>query len=151
LRKEGSAAAPRSCSLVELLDLATVIKVSQAVSGEMVLEKLIDKLMRTAIEHAGAERGLLILPRGVEERIEAEATTSGDDIIVHLQTASVPAAVLPESVVRYVMRTHEGVILDDASSPTQFSADPYIVQHRARSVLCLPLIDQARLTGVLYL
>jgi PAS domain S-box-containing protein len=59
--------------------------------------------------------------------------------------------VLPESVVRYVMRTHEGVILDDASSPTQFSADPYIVQHRARSVLCLPLIDQARLTGVLYL
>jgi len=93
---------------VELLDLATVIKVSQAVSGEMVLEKLIDKLMRTAIEHAGAERGLLILPRGVEERIEAEATTSGDDIIVHLQNASVTAAVLPESVVRYVMRTHEG-------------------------------------------
>jgi len=153
LRKEGSAAGPTStiAAPVELLDLATVIKVSQAVSGEMVLEKLIDKLMRAAIEHAGAKRGLLILPRGVEERIEAEATTSRDDIIVHLQNASVTAAVLPESVVRYVMRTHEGVILDDASSPTQFSADPYIVQHRARSVLCLPLIDQARLTGVLYL
>jgi PAS domain S-box-containing protein len=153
LRKEGSAAGPTSTIVapVELLDLATVIKVSQAVSGEMVLEKLIDKLMRTAIEHAGAERGLLILARGVEERIEAEATTNGDDTIVHLQNASVTAAVLPESVVRYVMRTHEGVILDDASSPTQFSADPYIVQHRARSVLCLPLIDQARLTGVLYL
>jgi len=152
-RKEGSAAGPTSTIVapVELLDLATVIKVSQAVSGEMVLEKLIDKLMRAAIEHAGAKRGLLILPRGVEERIEAEATTSGDDIIVHLQNASVTAAVLPESVVRYVMRTHEGVILDDASSTTQFSADPYIVQHRARSVLCLPLIDQARLTGVLYL
>jgi PAS domain S-box-containing protein len=153
LRKEESAASPTSTIVapVELLDLATVIKVSQAVSGEMVLEKLIDRLMRTAIEHAGAERGLLILPRGVEERIEAEATTRGNDIIVHLQNASVTAAVLPESVVRYVMRTHEGVILDDASSPTQFSADPYIVQHRARSVLCLPLIDQARLTGVLYL
>ena len=64
---------------VEQLDLATVIKVSQAVSGEIVLEKLIDTLMRTAIEHAGAERGLLILPRGDEQRIEAEATTSGDD------------------------------------------------------------------------
>jgi PAS domain S-box-containing protein len=153
LRKEGSAAGPTSTIVapVELLDLATVIKVSQAVSGEMVLEKLIDKLMRAAIQHAGAKRGLLILPRGVEERIEAEATTSGDDIIVHLQNASVTPAVLPESVIRYVMRTHEGVILDDASSPTQFSADSYIVQHRARSVLCLPLIDQARLTGVLYL
>jgi hypothetical protein len=65
---------------VEHLDLATVIKVSQAVSGEIVLEKLIDTLMRTAIEHAGAERGLLILPRGDELRIEAEATTSGDTV-----------------------------------------------------------------------
>ena len=65
---------------VERLDLATVIKVSQAVSGEIVLEKLIDTLMRTAIEHAGAERGLLILPRGDELRIEAEATTSGDTV-----------------------------------------------------------------------
>ena len=61
---------------VEHLDLATVIKVSEAVSGEIVLEKLIDTLMRTAIEHAGAERGLLILPRGDDYRIEAEATTS---------------------------------------------------------------------------
>ena len=58
---------------VEHLDLATVIKVSEAVSGEIVLERLIDTLMRTAIEHAGAERGLLILPRGDDYRIEAEA------------------------------------------------------------------------------
>ena len=61
----------------ELLDLATVIKVSQAVSGEMVLEKLIERVMRAAIEHAGAERGLLILPRGDGLQIEAEATTIG--------------------------------------------------------------------------
>ena len=61
---------------VEHLDLVTVLKVSEAVSGEIVLEKLIDTLMRTAIEHAGAERGLLILPRGSELRIQAEATTA---------------------------------------------------------------------------
>ena len=60
------------------------MKVSQAVSGEIVLEKLIDTLMRTAIEQAGAERGLLILPRGAEQRIEAEATTSGDTVVVRL-------------------------------------------------------------------
>ena len=63
---------------VEHLDLATVIKVSQAVSGEIVLDKLIDTLMRTAIEQAGAERGLLILTRGAEQRIAAEANTAGD-------------------------------------------------------------------------
>jgi PAS domain S-box-containing protein len=128
-----------------------VIKVSQAVSGEMVLEKLIDTLMRRAIEHAGAERGLLILPRGVEERIEAEATTSGDEVIVHLPGVPVTAAALPESIVRYVMRTHESVILDDASAQNPFSEDPYLVQHRTRSILCLPLINQAKLIGVLYL
>jgi hypothetical protein len=74
------------------LDLATVIKVSEAVSGELVLEKLIDKLMRAAIEHAGAERGLLILPRGEDYRIEAEATTSRDTVNVVLRQADVTAA-----------------------------------------------------------
>jgi PAS domain S-box-containing protein len=136
---------------VEHLDLATVIKVSQAVSSETVQEKLIDTLMRTAIEHAGAERGLLILSRGVEQRIEAEATTSGDAVIVHLREASVTAAALPESIVHYVVRTQESVILDDACARNPFAADTYIVQHHARSILCLPLINQAKLIGVLYL
>jgi PAS domain S-box-containing protein len=135
---------------VEQLDLATVIKVSQAVSGEMVLERLIDTLMRTAIEHAGAERGLLILPRGDELRIAAEATTSGDTVSVGPREASVAAAALPESIVHYVVRTQESVILDDASAENPFSADTYLRQHHARSILCLPLINQAKL-GVLYL
>ena len=136
---------------VEHLDLATIIKVSQAVSGEIVLEKLLDTLMRTAIEHAGAERGVLILPRGGEQRIEAEATTSGDSVIVRLRDASVAAAALPESIAHYVVRTQESVMLDDASAQNPFSADPYIRQHHARSILCLPLINQAKLIGVLYL
>ena len=73
---------------VEHLELATVIKVSEAVSGEIVLEKLIDTLMRTAIEHAGAERGLLILPRGEDYRIEAEVTTGSDGVRVDLRQAT---------------------------------------------------------------
>jgi PAS domain S-box-containing protein len=135
----------------ELLDLATVIKVSQAVSGEMVLEKLIDRVMRAAIEHAGAERGLLILPRGDELQIVAEVITNGSDVSVHQRNASVTAAVLPESLVRYVVRTGEDVILGDAAAANQFSTDAYIVQHSARSIVCLPLVNQARLNGVLYL
>ena len=130
----------------EVLDLATVIKVSQAVAGEMVLEKLIERIMRVGIEHAGAERGLLIFPRGDELQIVAEATTSGNDITVHQRDASATAAVLPESVVRYVMRTREDVILDDATAANPFSADAYIVQHSVRSIVCLPLLNQARRT-----
>jgi PAS domain S-box-containing protein len=136
---------------VEQLDLATVIKVSQAVSSEIVPEKVIDTVMRAAIEHAGAERGLLILPRGIEQQIEAEATTSGDTIIVCLREASLAAAALPESIVHYVVRTRESVILDDALARNPFSADAYIAQHHARSILCLPLINQSKLIGVLYL
>jgi PAS domain S-box-containing protein len=135
----------------EYLDLATVIKVSEAVSGEIILEKLIDTLMRKAIEHAGAERGLLIVPRGIEHRIESEATTSGDDVIVHLGEASVTEAAVPVSIVHHVVRTLENVILDDASAENSFSADPYIRQHHSRSILCLPLINQAKLIGLLYL
>jgi PAS domain S-box-containing protein len=136
---------------VEHLDLATVLKVSQAVSGEIVLEKLLDTLMRTAIEHAGAQRGLLIAPRGTEQRIAAEATTRGDTVFVLLRDEPMAAAALPESIVHYVVRTREAVILDDASAETPFAADAYLHQHQARSILCLPLINQSRLIGVLYL
>jgi PAS domain S-box-containing protein len=136
---------------VEHLDLATVIKVSQAVSGEMVLEKLIDTLMRAAIEHAGAERGLLILSREAEQRIAADATTSGNTVVVHVLDERVSPDVLPESVLHYVMRTQESVILDDASAQNAFSMDPYIGGHHARSVLCLPLSNRGKLIGVLYL
>src|SRR5262249_57858570 len=67
---------------VEQLDIATVIQISQALSGEVVLEKLIDRLMRAAIEHAGAERGLLICPQSEELLIYAEATAQGADVAV---------------------------------------------------------------------
>jgi PAS domain S-box-containing protein len=153
LREQESVPGPTSTigAPVGHLDLDTVIKVSQAVSGEIVREKLIDTLVRTAIVHAGAERGLLILPRGVELRTEAEAITSGETIIVRLQEPSLAAAAMPESIVHYVVRTLESVILDDASAQHPFSTDTYIRQHHVRSILCLPLVSQAKLIGLLYL
>ena len=122
LREEEPAAGPTSTIVapVEHLDLATVIKVSQAVSGEIVLEKLIDTLMRTAIEHAGAERGLLILPRGDEHRIEAEATTSGDDHRPAARAARGRRCCQSRSSIMS-LRTQESVILDDASAQDPFS------------------------------
>ena len=136
---------------VEHLDLAAAIKVSQAVTGEIVLERLIDMLMRTAVEQAGAERGLLICPRGVEQRIEAEATTSGDSVTVQLRDEQAGAAVLPESMLHYVLRTGETVVLDDAAAQSAFGEDPYIRERQTRSILCLPLINQGKLNGVVYL
>jgi PAS domain S-box-containing protein len=136
---------------VEQLDLRTVMKISQAVSGEIVLEKLIETLMLIAVEHAGAERGLLILRRGEEHRIEAEARTEHGGVEVQMRRAAVTLAELPESLLRYVIRTQQSVILDDASSQSLFSEDPYVLQKRPRSVLCLPLVKQTKPVGALYL
>jgi PAS domain S-box-containing protein len=136
---------------VEQLDLATVIKVSQAVSSEMVLEKLIDSLMRAALEHAGAARALLISPRHSELQIEAEATTAEGDVLVTLGIDTGIAAAMPESLIRYIMRTRESVILKDAASQNPFSADPYIAQRRPRSTLTLPLINRGKLISILHL
>src|SRR5262249_53082762 len=136
---------------LEQLDLATVIKVSQAVSGEVVLERCHETLMRTAMEHAGAERALLMLSRGAEPRIAAEAITRSDTVFVHLSDEPATVSVLPETVLEYVLHTRESVILDDAAVVNPFSSDPYIRQRHARSVLCLPVSNQARLIGVLYL
>jgi len=107
--------------------------------------------MHTAMEQAGAERALLILSRGQEPRIEAEATTSGDTVTVRLIDEAVTERVLPDSVLHYVLRTREIVILDDAAAQSPFGVDPYICQRHARSILCLPLLNQAKLIGVLYL
>ena len=153
LRKEASVPAPASTigAPVEHLDLATVIKVSQTISGEIVLSKLINKLMRIALEQAGAERGLLILTRGNEQRIEAEANSERDEVTVHFRRSLVTPSELPESLSRYVIRTLESVTLGDASAENLFSQDEYIRRKHPRSVFCLPLIKQGKLVGVLYL
>jgi len=136
---------------MEHLDLATVINVSQTVSGEMVLEKLLDTLMRTAVRYAGAERALLILLQNAEQRIAAEATTATNTVMIRLRDEPVTGSLLPETVLRHVLQSRESVILDDAAILNPFSADPYIVERRARSMFCLPLMNQAKLIGVLYL
>src|SRR5579871_2062282 len=153
IRSEGalSSATATINTTVERLDLATVLKVSEAVSGEIVLEKLVDTVLRTAIEHAGAERGLLILPRGEGFWIEAEVITIGDQVRVDLRQASLTATDLPLSVFRYAQRTRESVLLHEACRQGSFSADDYIRERHARSVLCLPILKQSRLLGMLYL
>jgi PAS domain S-box-containing protein len=148
---EGQPATATIGSAVQELDMASVIKAAQAVSGEIVLGELIKTLLRIAVEHAGADRGLLILSPGDEPRIAAEAATGRGQVEVTLRDTTASPAELPESVLHYLIRTRESVILDDALAQNPFSADEYIRQKHARSVLCLPLVKQSKLIGVLYL
>jgi len=151
LRRAEPTSATRIETNFDQLDLGTVIKISQAISGEIVLERLVQTLMVIAVEHAGAEHGLLILPHGQEHQIAAEARTGRDEVQVQLRQAAVTPSNLPDSLLRYVIGTQESVILDDASVPNLFSEDEYIRRQRPSSILCLALVKQTKLMGVLYL
>src|SRR5580693_1771540 len=124
---------------------------SQALSSEIVLPRLIEKLLRIGVEHAGAGRGLLILFRGGEPRIEAEATTGPAGVEVAVRQTTVAPSDLPHSVLHHVMGTQERVLLDDASTDDLYSKDEYVRQKRSKSILCLPIVKQAKLAGALYL
>jgi predicted ATPase/signal transduction histidine kinase len=153
LREESSASAPSATlsAPVEQLDVGTVVKASQAVSSEIELAKLIETLMRVSLEHAGAERGLLILFADNEPWIAAEARTGASNIEVTLRNSALTSTDLSESVLHTAMRTQDSVILDDASAQMPFSTDGYVRDKHARSVLCLPLVKQGKLVGALYL
>jgi PAS domain S-box-containing protein len=133
----------------QALDVAAVVKASQALSGEMLLPRLIERLMTIALQNAGAARGLLILPQENDYRVEAEARADGEQIVLQFGAAAGPA--VPESIIRYVIRTRECVILDDAARANLFAEDPYFSLKRQRSILCLPLLRQGVLVGLLYL
>ena len=136
---------------VQQLDVAAAVKASQAVSGEIELRKLIETLMTIALENAGADRGLLIVPEGSNARVEVEAQAKGTGIEVRLSRSAIEKAGYPEALVNYVIRTQKSVIVDDAARLDPAFEDAYLRGGHARSVFCLPLLRQGKLGGVLYL
>ncbi|MEG4035477.1 AAA family ATPase [Microcoleus sp. S36b_A4] len=133
------------------LDITTVMKASQAISGEIVLDKLLSSLMKILIESAGAQRGYLILSSQGELLIEAQGTINSEQIIV-LQSIPVETCQeLSSAIVNYVSRTQESVVLDDAVREGQFTNDPYIQKNQPKSILCVPLITQSQIISIVYL
>jgi predicted ATPase/two-component sensor histidine kinase len=142
---------PEARSEQEQLDLRTVVKTSQAVSEQVGSQRVIESLMAIALEHAGAERGILLLREGEELFVQADAATAGDGVRVEFGKRASDRSTLPASVLNYVLRTREAILLDDALAPHPFSEDEYFAERRCRSVLCLPLLKQTDVVGVLYL
>jgi len=141
----------------QALDFAAVMKASQAISGEIVLEQLLNQVMKTVIENAGAQKGFLILDKGGNWAIEAEAALECDRITI-MQSIPVdsvdPATGIPllsTAIVNYVARSHENVVLKNATKEGQFTRDSYITTTQPKSILCTPLLNQGKLDGILYL
>ena len=134
------------------LDLATVMKAARAVSGEIVLERLVANLMRIAAESAGAQRGFLLLEREGRLVIAAEQRAGEEGVTARAETPlEEEEAHLSAAVIHFVHRTRESVVLDDAAREGLFTRDPYVVARQPRSVLCAPLLNRGALTAILYL
>ncbi len=135
----------------EALDLASVLKASQAISSEIVLEKLLATSLSIVMENAGAQKGFLVLESRGKMLIEAEAATNGTEVEVLRSLPVEECQEISPAIVNYVARTLETVVLNDGAAQTKFSGDPYIVEKKPKSMACIPLIHQGKLLGALYL
>ncbi len=142
-----TAAHPPSTSL----DMSTVIKVAHAIASEIELEGLQRQLMRLALENAGAQRGLFLLHREGQLNVEALASADAAGVVTGGQIPSDQIEAFASSVVRYVQRTGEGLVIGDASLDERFSGDPYIQRAGVKSILCVPVGHQGRQGALLYL
>ena len=135
----------------EGLDLASVMKASRIISGEIVRKQLLEELVRVVIENAGAQKGFLILPEDGTLCIEAAGLVGegGIDVLKSIPIES--SQELSTSIVNYVARTRETVVLDDAVHDGGFTDDPYVTKTGAKSVLCSPIIHKGDLTAIVYL
>ncbi len=133
------------------LDWMTILKVSHTLSSEIVFTSLMEKLMRIVIENAGAQRGLLVMRRNDRWHIEAFGRVEQDRIEIHTYLDTATPEHLPFSLLSYVERTHQTVVLDHAAQDSQFGGDSYIRHYGTKSVLCFPILSQGKLSSILYL
>ncbi len=131
------------------LDLKAVLKASQAISGEIVLERLLNKLMEIVMESAGAEKGSLILKKG--ERLVVEVDAAANREMTYPATPLEEAGNVAAAIVNYVAHTREDLVLDDASREAIFAQDEFVRSRGLRSVLCIPILHHGHLNGLLYL
>lgn len=135
----------------DTVDLATVLRMSQAISGEVRVDRLLSQLLALSVENAGAERGCLILARHGRWVVEAFQDTGGERQVlksVPLQEFGDSASL---SIIQFAIRTRSAVVLDNAAEEGRFTRDPYVRKKHLSSVLCLPVVRRGRVEGALYL
>ncbi|MEH2265627.1 GAF domain-containing protein [Nostoc sp.] len=138
----------------EHLDFLSVVKASQTISSEIVLSRLLKTLMQIAIEQAGAEIGYLLLEHEQSLVIEVEAKVNPQEEKLNISRTVFEGEIsqlIPQSILNYVQRTQETVILHNATEQNLFSGDDYVIQKQPKSVLCLAIARQSKLLGILYL
>lgn len=135
----------------DALDYRTLLKSSQAISGEILLPRLLERLLESIVEHAGAQRAYLILEKRGELCVEAYANVDSGRVVRLCHEAVETSERLCRGIVHYSARMAAPVVLGDASREGLFTADPYVRRHHPKSVLCTPIHYQGKLIGLVYL
>jgi predicted ATPase/class 3 adenylate cyclase/tRNA A-37 threonylcarbamoyl transferase component Bud32 len=133
------------------VDLETVMKASAALSGEIILSRLLKKMMQIILENAGALSGFLIMEKNGEQFIEAEMNANNEEIKTLESVKVAESGLLSESILNYVFMTRETIILDDASKSQLFGNDIFVRNHNTKSVLCMPLLNLGKIQAIIYL
>ncbi|MDR9404061.1 MAG: AAA family ATPase [Halothece sp. Uz-M2-17] len=131
------------------IDLKSIIKASQTLASEIILDRLLGTLIQIVIENAGAQLGYIILQKEDQLLIAAEA--KGDTINLLESIPVTDSERVPISILNYVVRTQENLILNQATEADLFKSDPYIIQNQCQSILCTPIINQGEFLGLIYL
>lgn len=139
--------------LTRMVDVEAIFRASRILAGEIVLEDLLEKMMEIVLQDAGAERGVLLLKENEALYVVAEAEVEAKEKrITVLQSVPLEESeLLPQSIVNYVDRTAEIIVLDQLARKGMFADDPYIMVRQPASILCLPIIQQNKVAGVFYL
>ena len=133
------------------LDIAAILKASQAISGEMIMDQLVERLMRTVLENAGAERGLLLRPDGHNWRVDASGTVVDGEILLDLSAADSRAQAWSPGAVNAVSRNRELLSSGDVQLDDRLAGDQYVRDHAIKSILCVPILQQHEIVAMLYL
>lgn len=137
-------------SLSNFIDIGSLLKATQAISREIRLASLLQVIMTSVIENAGAEQGFLLLPDERDWSVAAMATVE-QSVPAQENSPLEGSLLVSEAIVRYVVRSRLEVVLHDAGQHPTFRQDPHVLRRNVRSVMCVPLLAQNRLSGVLYL
>ncbi|WP_017304068.1 diguanylate cyclase domain-containing protein [Spirulina subsalsa] len=138
-------------NIIEQLDLPTMMAATQTISTEMVLSHLLDKFLRILMENAGANYGVLMLNSGEQITLEAVAHLNDEQLNIRQTIPLDIHQTLPQTILQYVRRTQETIVLDQAYRNGRFTEDPYIKQNQVCSVLCTAILYQGQLKGLIYL
>ncbi len=156
LKRMTAEPAQQTISLSEKLDFASVMKALEVISSEIVLSELLKKMLTIVIENMGGQKGVLLLAKDGQWFIEAHGNTSKNlepvlECIPFAENHPKIHELLPTTIINYVIRTHENMVIENAAQDNRFATDPYISRSGTKSILCNPIFHQDSLSTIIYL